>query len=116
MDWSLIIMSAVYILAGLNHFKNPKLYESIIPPFFENKKWINYISGLMEVVLGIGLLIEETRSISAIGIIILLIAVFPANIYMCIDQKAGLGFSKVFLYLRLPLQFVLIYWAYLYIG
>lgn len=115
MDWSLMIMSVVYILAGLNHFRNPKLYERIIPPFFGNKKLINYLSGFLEVILGIGLLFEVSRSFSALGIVILLIAVFPANVYMCLNQKASLGVPKVVLYLRLPFQFVLIYWAYLYI-
>jgi len=115
MDWSLVIMAVLYILAGINHFRNPKLYERIIPPFFKRKKTVNYLSGFLEIILGIGLLFETTQSISAFGIILLLIAVFPANIYMCMNPKASLGVPKFILYLRLPLQFFLMYWAYLYI-
>lgn len=112
MNWNLISMSVLFISAGLYHFINPKMYEKIIPPFFIPKKMINIGVGLLEVLLGVGLLFTTTQSISALGIIILLIAVFPSNLYMCMNQKASLGVPKVILYLRLPLQFLLIYWAY----
>jgi uncharacterized membrane protein len=78
---SLIIMAILYILAGLNHFKNPKFYLRIVPPFLPFPKWINWISGIAEIILGIMLFIPSTRILGAWGIIALLIAVFPANIY-----------------------------------
>ena len=74
---------------------------------------IVYISGVIEILLGIGVCIPETRQLAAIGIILLLIAIFPANINMALHPERW-KFSKTMLYLRLPLQLVLIYWAWLY--
>jgi uncharacterized membrane protein len=107
-------MAALYILAGLNHFRVPKLYLKIIPPVFPAPKTLNTIAGVAETALGILLCIPATSSWAAYGIIVLLIAIFPANVYMYIDKKAGLKFPKWLLLIRLPLQIVLIYWAYCY--
>jgi uncharacterized membrane protein len=90
------------------------MYIRIIPPFFSNPSLLNKLSGLAEIILGIGLIIPFISKFSAWGIIILLIAVFPANLYMYANEKAGFGLPKWILLLRLPLQMVLIYWAYLY--
>ncbi|MFD2033740.1 hypothetical protein ACFSKL_03005 [Belliella marina] len=73
---------------------------------------MNKLAGAFEILFGIGLLSELTRHYAAFGIIILLIAVFPANLYMY--QKGAKGIPKWVLLLRLPLQFGLIAWAYLY--
>jgi uncharacterized membrane protein len=110
---SLYFMSAVYLLAGIMHFVKPKMYIRIIPPYLPNPALLNKISGLAEIVLALGLLFENTRSYAAFGIILLLIAVFPANLYMY--QKGARGIPKWMLALRLPLQLLLIAWAYLYI-
>ena len=110
---SLWIMAVLYILAGINHFVMPRFYEKIIPPFFQNKQLINWISGGAEILLGILLFIPTYTSLAAWGIIVLLIAVFPANIYHFMR-----GWKKrkmvVVLAIRLPLQFLLIWWAYLF--
>lgn len=108
-------MGLLYVLAGINHFRNPRLYLKIIPPYFSNPKVLNQLSGLAEIILGIGLCFTLTSSWSAIGIIILLIAVFPANLYMHQNKKARLGLPKWGTFLRLPLQLLLMYWAYLYV-
>ncbi|WP_462253559.1 DoxX family protein [Ekhidna sp.] len=107
-------MAFLYIAAGINHFIMPRFYESIVPPFFSHPKLINWLSGIAEILLGIGLLIPSLTSISAWGIIALLIAVYPANIY---HFKKGLRKKKMVwvLALRLPMQFLLIWWAYLYV-
>ena len=104
-------MAILYIAAGINHFIIPRFYEKIIPPFLPNKRLINWTSGIAEIVLGVGLLIPAYTSTSAFGIIVLLIAVFPANIY---HFMKGLRKKKMVfvLALRLPLQFVLMWWAY----
>lgn len=106
-------MAILYILAGINHFIMPRFYEKIIPPFLGNKKLINWLSGLAEIILGVFLLIPAYTSIAAWGVIALLIAVYPANIYHfmkgCRKKK-----MVVVLALRLPLQFVLMWWAYLF--
>lgn len=107
-------MSVIYIIAGFNHFRNPKMYIRIIPPFFKNPSLINSLSGVAEVILGILLLFPETRTIAAWGIIALLIAILPANIYMATNERAGFGLPKWLLWLRIPMQVLLMLWAYLY--
>jgi len=109
--WHLYVMAVFYILAGINHFRKPDVYYKIIPPFLTNKKFINEISGLLEIMFGIYLCIPIFSNLAAISIIILLALIFPANIYMLINEKASLGFPKWVLYLRLPIQFILMYWA-----
>ncbi|MBF6607151.1 MAG: DoxX family membrane protein [Flavobacterium sp.] len=113
-SWHLYLMSGLYILAGVNHFRNPKMYIRIIPPYMGNPKILNYASGIAEILLGLLLLVPTMTSISAWGIIILLIAIFPANVYMATNKKTGFGLPGWLLWLRLPLQFALIFWAYLY--
>lgn len=114
LPWHLYTMAFVYILAGLNHFRNPRLYLKIIPPYFPNPKLLNYASGFAEILLGILLCIAPTSKLAAWGIIGLLLAVFPANIYMYTNEKAAMGLPKWILLLRIPLQFGLIYWAFQY--
>lgn len=116
LPWHLYLMASFYLLAGLNHFRNPKMYIKIIPDFFPNPKLLNKISGASEVIFAVGLCIPMLTSYAAIGIILLLIAVFPANIFMLLNKKASFGLPKWILMLRIPLQFVLIYWAYYYIN
>jgi uncharacterized membrane protein len=112
--WHLYVMAVLYILAGINHFRKPELYFKIIPPFLTNKKFINEFSGLIEIMLGIYLCVPVFSNLAAISIMAFLVIIFPSNIYMVMDEKASLGFPKWLLYLRLPLQLVLIYWAYQY--
>jgi uncharacterized membrane protein len=114
LPWHLYIMALLYLIAGLNHFRNPKLYIRIIPPFFKNPKRINQLSGIAEIILAIALCIPALTHYAAWGIILILLAVFPANIHMFLDKKASLGLPKWILFLRLPLQFLLIFWAYHY--
>jgi uncharacterized membrane protein len=107
-------MALIYTVAGLNHFRSPKLYERIIPPYFSNPKLLNIISGFAEIALGIALMIPMISNYAAWGIIALLIAVFPTHVYMYQNEKAGMKLPKLVLLLRMPLQLVLMYWAYLY--
>lgn len=108
-------MALLYIGAGINHFRKPGMYIKIIPPIFQNPKLINILSGAAEIILGILLTIPATTFFAAWGIIALLIAIFPANLYMFQNKKAGFGLPRWILFVRLPLQIVLIYWAYQYI-
>lgn len=112
----LIIFAAFFIYAGYSHYKKAWFFYKITPPLLQPyKKTINVIVGVAEVMGGIGLLIPQTRSIAAWGIIALLIAVFPANIYMLTSKGAGMKIKMWFLWLRLPLQFVMLWWAYQYV-
>ncbi len=110
----LYIMAGFYTYAGIMHFVNPKFFLRIIPPYLPYHKALNYISGAAEIILGISLLIPSFRSWAAWGVIALLIAVFPANIYHLQSKGAGMKLPIWALWLRLPLQGVLIYWAYCY--
>lgn len=112
--WHLYLMASIYILAGLNHFRNPKMYIRIIPDYLPNAKLLNILSGSAEILLGILLLVPSFSNYAAWGIIALLIAIFPANLYMLSNQKASFGLPKWILILRLPLQLFLIFWAYHY--
>lgn len=114
LPYSLYLMAFLYILAGINHFRVPRLYVKMIPPALPAPKMINIVSGAAEIILGVLLCVPQLSSFAACGIIILLIAVFPANVYMYTNDKAALGLPKWVRLLRLPLQLLLMYWAYLY--
>jgi uncharacterized membrane protein len=114
--WHLYVMALLYILAGINHFRKPELYFKIIPPFITNKKFVNEFCGLLEIMLGVYLCIPIFSNLAAISIMILLVIISPSNIYMLTNEKASLGLPKWILYLRLPLQLLLIIWAYQYVD
>lgn len=114
LPWHLYVMAAIYILAGLNHFRVPRLYQRMIPPALPSPKALNIISGVAEILMGMALCIPASSNLAAWSIIILLVAIFPANVYMLINERAGMGLPKWILVMRLPLQLVLIAWAYLY--
>ena len=111
--FALIIMALAFIYAGYSHFKKAWFFYKITPPLLQKwKEPINVIVGIAEIAGGIGLLIPMTREWAAWGIIALLIAIFPANIYMLTSKGAGMKIKMWFLWLRLPIQLVLIAWAY----
>jgi uncharacterized membrane protein len=109
----LYLMAAFYIYAGVAHFRTPKFFLKAVPPWLPNPQLMVDASGVVEVLCGVGLLFAQTRPWAAWGIIALLIAVFPANVYMLTSGKFS-RIPKWFLWLRLPLQGVLIWWAWLY--
>lgn len=119
MTWqtvSLMIMALFYVVAGVNHFYSPEFYLRIMPSYIPQAyhPWLNWVSGAAEIVLGVGLLIPPVSQLSAWGIILLLIAVFPANIYHYQAAGAGMNIPQWLLLARLPVQFLLLYWAYLH--
>ena len=110
----LYVMAALYVVAGINHFVRPRMYVKIIPPYLPAPEMLNYVAGAAEVMLGVGLLFSATRPWAAWGIVALLVAVFPANLYMY--QHNTFGIPSWVLLVRLPLQLVLIAWAWWYTG
>jgi uncharacterized membrane protein len=86
----------------------------MMPDYLPAHSFLVQISGVFEIALGALLLIPKFTRIAAFGIIALLIAVFPANIYMAQHPELFPEFSRAALYARLPLQLVLILWAYWY--
>jgi uncharacterized membrane protein len=107
------VYSAFWI-AGANHFFNTPFYVSIMPPYLPWHLALVYISGLAEIGLGVLLLFERWSALAGWGLIALLIAVFPANIHMALHPEFFTYASPLGLWLRLPLQGVLIVWAYWY--
>lgn len=83
-----------------------------MPPIFPLHLEAVYLSGLFEILGGVGVLIARTRSIAGWGLLALLIAVYPANIYMALTPEAFPDISLFALYFRLALQFLFFYWAY----
>ena len=109
---SLFGISVFFIYFGIDHFINPEFYLSIMPPIFPLHLEAVYLSGLFEILGGVGVLIARTRSIAGWGLLALLIAVYPANIYMALTPEAFPDISLFALYFRLALQFLFFYWAY----
>ncbi len=113
--WHLYLMAGMYIFAGTMHFAFPKAYIRIMPPYIPHHGLMVYLSGLAEIVLGIGLCFAVTKNISIYGIILMLTIFFIVHFYMLTSKKAAAGIPKWILLLRVPLQFGLIYWAYWYL-
>ena len=109
---SIIIMSLFYIGAGISHFFNPDWYVRIVPPILPFKIAIVYISGIFEIILGSLLIFPKTRFIAGWGLIILLLAVYPANIYVALTNGEAMDITPLIAWGRLPFQFVLIGLAY----
>lgn len=106
------LLAAIFILGGINHFVMTDLYLRIMPPYLPAHLLLVYLSGFLEIGFGIALLIPKTSRRAAWGIILLLIAVFPANIYMATNTELFPDLNPLIIYLRLPLQLVLVAWAF----
>lgn len=106
------VLAVILIIAGILHFLTPKFYLKIMPSYLPRPADLVVISGIAEIVCGILLLFPETQNFGAYATIVLLIAVFPANIEMAriYYAKKRKGFWLTIL--RLPLQFLLIWWAF----
>ena len=105
-------LSTFFIYTGIHHFVNPGFYLSIMPPAFPLHTEAVYISGFFEVVGGVCVLIPRLRKIAGWGLVALLVAVYPANIYMAITPEAFPDIHVSLLYVRLAFQFVFFYWAF----
>ena len=107
-------MSLLYVIVGVKHFTNTDFFVAIVPPVISWKEEAVLISGIIEIVLGILLLFNQTRKLAAWGIILLLIAVFPANIYLYLSEipRDIIGISKNQALFRLPFQIPLMIIAY----
>jgi uncharacterized membrane protein len=107
------ILGGLFIGAGLNHFLSPRFYEAMVPPSLQDeRKRIVQVSGVAELIGGLGVLIPSTRRLSGVGLIALLAAVFPANLYMASDPERFKKVPRWALYARLPLQPLMMLWAW----
>jgi uncharacterized membrane protein len=112
---ALYLMAAIYLVAGVLHFTRFRFFRWIMPPWVPFPTAVVYWSGVVEIILGITLLIPATRSIAAGVLMVFLVLIFPANIYMAVGEKFRKKISPIALWLRLPLQGLLIWWAYQYV-
>jgi uncharacterized membrane protein len=108
------LLAAFFVVAGIAHWVRPGVYLKIMPPYLPWPRALVYVSGVAEIVLGVLLLVPRTTHLAAWGLIALLIAVFPANVHMALHPELYPRISPVLLWLRLPLQGVLIAWVYAY--
>ena len=107
------IFAVFFVAAGVMHFVRPGFYLKIMPPYVPLHLELVYLSGVCEIVLGAMLLVRRLAPLAGWGLILLLIAIFPANIYVYQHQELVPG-TPILHLLRLPLQAFLILWAYWY--
>lgn len=110
------VMGIGYVVADLNHFVTPSLYLQMMPAYLPWHHELVAISGVCEVLGGVGVLVPRTRHHAAWGLIALLVAIFPANLHLALNE-VPLGGSvrpRWAMWLRLPFQLVFIAWAYWY--
>jgi uncharacterized membrane protein len=109
-------LAVLFITAGCLHFLRGENFARIVPPYLPAPMALVYISGIFEVLGGVAMLYPPTRKLAGYGLMALLVAVFPANVHMAIHQipAAGVVIPPVLLWLRLPLQGLLliaVYWS-----
>ncbi|MEO8772776.1 MAG: hypothetical protein ABI263_03545 [Gelidibacter sp.] len=114
--WHLYLMAVIYIVAGMMHFIKPKIYLRIMPRYLPQHKLLVSLSGIAEIMLGVGLCFSLTKNSAIWGIIAMLIVFLLVHFYMLSSKKAGAGIPQWLLLLRIPLQFGLMYWAYSYLA
>lgn len=110
MDIARALCALFFVAAGTGHFIIPSFYLAMMPPWLPAPLLLVQLSGVAEVAGGIGLLIPRVRRAAGIGLIVLLIAVFPANIQMLLNARAA-GTPELGLWIRLPFQVLFIWWA-----
>ena len=109
--WS---MSALYIAVGIRHFTDPEFFLNIVPPALPFPLELVYITGAWEVLVGVLLWHPRTRRIAGWGTIILLVVVFPANVYLSMEEtpQLALGITSRQALIRLPFQLPLMLLAF----
>ncbi len=109
-----IITGLLFVFAGIVHFVRPEFYEEVMPPMLPGPRQLIYISGFFEILGGVGLWSSRFKRPAAWGLIALLVAVYPANIYHAIKREEFPGFlgSAAYHIIRLPLQAVMVWWVW----
>jgi uncharacterized membrane protein len=109
---SLRALAVFFIGSGVNHFVIPDTYKQIVPPGWGDPAMLVQVSGVAEIAGGVGVLVPPTRRLSGIGLIALLAAVFPANLYMARNPSKFKKIPAWALYARLPLQPLAMWWTW----
>ena len=109
---SLLGLAVFFIAIGCDHFIRPNFYVGIMPPYLPAHLELVYLSGLFEVLGGVAVLFGALRRWAGVGLMVLLVAVYPANVHMAIHPELFPELGLGALYARLALQFVFLYWVY----
>ncbi len=107
------LLGAFFIAAGVNHFAQPGFSRRIVPPSLtERAPEVVAVSGVAEILGGVGVLAGPTRRLAGVWLIGVLAAVFPANLYMAREPERFPAIPRWALYARLPLQPLMMVWAW----
>ena len=109
-----LVLAVLFVVAGLIHFVKSGMYVKIMPPMLPAPLELVYLSGLAEILGGIGLLVPATRQAAAWGLVALLVCVWPANVFMAMRPELSAGIPVWALWARVPLQVPMIFWAWRY--
>lgn len=111
---SLVLLGGFFVAAGVLHFLRPVPYERIVPPYLPAHRTLVFVSGIAEIAGGAGLFFRRTRRVAGIGLILLLLAVWPANFEMLFHARAARKpfWWELLLWARLPLQVLLMIWVW----
>jgi uncharacterized membrane protein len=110
------VMAAFYVWAGVNHFARPDFYLNLMPAYIPLHTELVYLSGIVEIVLGVLVAIPRTAALAAWGIILMLIAFLPVHVHMLVNNHLYPEAPTSVLWLRFPIQALFILWAYWYTG
>jgi uncharacterized membrane protein len=108
------VCGVFFVGAGVLHFVRPRTFEQIVPPGFGDPHTLVLLSGAAEIIGGLSLARRDARWFSRWWLIVLLVAVFPANVYMAVDpgKTGSFGLPRWLLWARLPLQGAGIWWVW----
>lgn len=111
MSWPQRLLAVFFTAAGALHFLRPRMYEQIVPDYVPAQHEIVLASGAAEIAGAVLVVFPRTRRIGGLWLVATLVAVFPANIHMALSPDRYASISPTLLWLRLPLQGLLIWWA-----
>ncbi len=106
------LLGMLFVFAGVQHFRRPGFYASMMPPYVPWHPEMVFVSGVCEIALGLLLFVPRYRLLARWGLIALLVAVFPANVQMALHPELFPEVEPWILWARLPLQALLIAWAW----
>lgn len=109
-----LVMGALYVVAGVGHFVATRAYVHIMPDYLPAHRELVLLSGAAEMAGGLGVLFPATQRAAAWGLVVLLVAVMPANVWMVQHPERWPGVPVWALWARLPLQLPLLWWAWRY--
>jgi uncharacterized membrane protein len=110
----LVVFAGLFVAGGVKHFLSSSFYVAIVPTYLPRPLVLVYVSGAFEILFGGALLVPRFRRLAAWGLVALLIAVFPANVQMALHHESYASWSVPLLWARLPLQGLLVAWAWSY--